>query len=293
MDVVAFLSEPLLTTLRVVLRTDARHRILTPPPAPGVVAAMREAGADVLVLEPGAVPVDQWPELLAYLRGSDLQTVVVYTTLAPPAMLGTVELARLGVRHIVLKGYDDTPRNFRALFDLLAAELWRSPLHDQVAPLLATVPGRVRDAVAYLFRAPHRVRDVDDLAALAAVTPRTLHRWLRRSGIASTKRLIAAARVEWGVAQLRSGSQSVELVAAHLHYPTPRRFRREALLLTGSPPAALRWAMEADDLTGLLLARLLSGDPDGDDFDDGEEAPGALTPAPGALDTPLAELAAG
>lgn len=258
MDVVAFLSEPLLSTLRVVLRTDSRHRIRTPPPVPGLVAAMRDAGADVLILEPSAVPAAQWPDLLAYLRGAELPTVVVYTTLAPPAMRGTVELARLGVRHIVLKGYDDTPRHFRALFDLLASELWRSPLHDHVAPLLMNVPGRVRDAVAYLFRAPHRVRDVEDLASLAAVNPRTLHRWLRRSGIVSTKRLIAAARVEWGIAQLRSGSQSVELVSAHLHYPTIRRFRREAQLLTGEPPAVLRWGEDAESLTERLLARLLS-----------------------------------
>ncbi len=258
MDVVAFLSEPLLTTLRVVLRTDSRHRIRTPPPVPGLVAAMRDAGADVLILEPSAIPAAQWPDLLAYLRGSELPTVVVYTTLAPPAMRGTVELARLGVRHIVLKGYDDTPRHFRALFDLLASELWRSPLHDHVAPLLMNVPGRVRDAVAYLFRAPHRVRDVEDLASLAAVNPRTLHRWLRRSGIVSTKRLIAAARVEWGIAQLRSGSQTVELVSAHLHYPTIRRFRRETQLLTGAPPAVLRWGEDAESLTEQLLARLLS-----------------------------------
>lgn len=277
MDVVAFLSEPLLTTLRVVLRTDSRHRIRTPPPMPGLVDAMRDAGADVLVLEPSAVPAAQWPELLDYLRGSDLPTVVVYTTLAPPAMLGTVELARLGVRHIVLKGYDDTPRHFRALFDLLAAELWRSPLHDRIAPLLSAVPGRVRDAVAYLFRAPHRVRDVEDLASLAAVTPRTLHRWLRRSGIASTKRLIAAARVEWGIAQLRSGSQSVELVSAHLHYPTVRRFRREAHLLTGTPPAVLRWNNDADSLTQSLLLRLQTDVPEPDD----EEELAAVTAGPG------------
>lgn len=256
MDVVALLSEPLLTTLRVVLRTDRSHRIRTPPPVPGLMAAVREAGADVFVLEPSAVPPAQWDELLAYMRAAELPTVVVYTTLAPPAMLGTVELARLGVKHIVLKGYDDTPRHFRALFDLLSAELWRSPLHDQVAPMLGHLPGQIRDAVAYLFRAPHRVRDVAELAALAAVTPRTLHRWLGRAGIASAKRLVAAARVEWGVSQLRSGTQTVGLVAANLHYPTPRRFRREAHLLTGHPPAALRWGMDPDTLTSTLLERV-------------------------------------
>ena len=258
MDVVAVLSEPLLTTLRIVLAADRSHRIRTPPPVPGLISAVREAGADVFILEPSAVPPTQWDELLAYLRAAELPTVVVYTTLAPPAMLGTVELARLGVKHIVLKGYDDTPRHFRALFDLLSAELWRSPLHDRIAPMLDHLPGQVKDAVAYLFRAPNQVRDVADLASVAAVTPRTLHRWLARAGIASAKRLVAAARVEWGVAQLRSGSQSVELVAAHLHYPTTRRFRREAHLLTGYPPAALRWEVDADELTAVLLQRIIA-----------------------------------
>ena len=259
MDVIALLSEPLLTTLRVVLRNDPAHRIRTPPPGPGLIAAVRDAKADVIVLEPSAVPASQWGELLGLLGTAELSTLVVYTTLAPPAMRGTVELARLGVRHIVLKGYDDTPRHFRALFDALAAELWRSPLYDRVAPRLSTVPGRVRDAVAFLFRAPGRVRDVADLAALAGVTPRTLHRWLHRAGLPSAKRLVAAARVEWGIAQLRSGAQEVGAVADQLNYPSPRRFRREALLLTGRPPAELRWETTERELLQRLTTRVMAG----------------------------------
>lgn len=249
MDVVALLSDSLLTTLRVTLRRD--HRLVTAPPLDGLVTTLRDTAADVIVLEPSIVPPGEWPALLAFLQQTDIPTVVVYTTLAPPAMRATVELARLGVRHIVLKGYDDSPRTFRALFDALATEFWVSALHERLQPRLRPLPPRLREAVAYLFRAPHRVRSVGELAAVAGTTPRTIHRWLARAELPSAKRLVAAARVEWALALLRSDVLSVVDVAARLRYAHSRRLRREARLLTDRPPAALM-RLPPEELVELL-----------------------------------------
>lgn len=249
MDVVALLSDPLLTTLRVTLRRD--HRLLTAPAHDGLVATMRESAADVIVLEPSIVPPAEWPSLLAFLKQTDVPTVVVYTTLAPPAMRATVELARLGVRHIVLKGYDDSPRTFRALFDTLATEYWDSALLARLRPRLRLLHPRAREAVSYLFRAPHRVRSVAELAGVAGATPRTLHRWLARAELPSAKRLVAAARVEWALSLLRSDDLSVVDVAARLRYAHSRRLRREARLLTDRPPASLQ-RIDPEELVELL-----------------------------------------
>jgi len=273
MDVVALLSDPLLTTLRVTLRHD--HRLLTTPMGSGLVDGLRETSADVIVLEPSVVPASEWRELVAFLSQTELPTVVVYTTLAPAALRATLELARLGVRHIVIKGYDDTPRTFRALFEALATEFWSSTLFAQLEPRLRPLPPRLREAMAYLYRAPHRVRSVGELAAVAGTTPRTIHRWLARVELPSAKRLVAAARVEWALALLRSETISVVDVAARLRYAHMRRLRREARLLTDRPPAALQ-RLDADSLVALLWESVTTRWEDDEDdmaaFDDADAA---------------------
>lgn len=253
MNVVAVLSDHLLSTLRSVLRND--HRVLTPPPS-ALVTGLRELEADVVVIEPSVIPPSEWESLVEGIRSLGTSTVVVYTTLAPPAMRATVELARLGVRHIVLKGYDDSPRHFRSLFEGLATELWRSELHLLLMPHLAGLPVSIREAVGFLFRAPHRVRDVGDLAATAGVTTRTLHRRLAAVGIPSAKRLVLSARLEWGLALLRGGHAQVREVSLRLAYNSPRRFRREAQLVTGLPPSRLRASVDAAELVHRLYAAI-------------------------------------
>ena len=256
MNVVALLSEHLLATLRAVLRDE--HRVVAPRALDELAAAVRQAAADVLVIEPGAVPTPQWPHLVELVQRASTPTVVVYTTTSPPAMRATVELARLGIRHIVLKGYDDTPRHLRALFDALSAEFWTSGLHLRLAPHLSEVPAGVRDAVAFLFRFPDRVRDVQQLATIAGVAPRTLRRWLERAGIASAKRLVLSARVEWAHALLRGGQLPVHEVARRLGHSSPRHLRRETQRLTDLPPAVLGRRLSREEMVTLLMGRLLA-----------------------------------
>jgi AraC-like DNA-binding protein len=220
---------------------------------------VQAAAADVLVVEPASVSGPQWPALVDLLRQAGTPTVIVYTTITPPAMRATVELARVGIRHIILKGYDDTPRRFRALFDALASEYWASALYERLAAHWPELPPATRDAVLLLFRHPERVRDVGDLADVAGVTPRTLHRRLGQAGLSSAKRLVLAARVEWAYALLRGGQLSVGEVAARLGYGSPRRFRREAQLLTGLPPAAMSRRVAPDALVERLHARVTEG----------------------------------
>ena len=168
----------------------------------------------------------------------------------------TVELAAVGIRHVILKGYDDTPRRFRAVFDTLATEYWSSALHERLAARWIDLPASIRDAVALLFRHPDHVRDVAALARIAGVAPRTLHRRLGQAGIASPKRLVLAARVEWAHALLRSGRLGVAEVAVRLGYPTARRFRRETQLLTGLAPAQFTRRLVPAELVDRLALRV-------------------------------------
>jgi hypothetical protein len=53
--------------------------------------------------------------------------MVVYTSISPDALRRTVELARRGVRHMVLYNYDDTEKRLRAMLDSLVRRSINDP----------------------------------------------------------------------------------------------------------------------------------------------------------------------
>ena len=72
MNVLALLSDSLLSTLRSVLRND--HRVVVPP-GRDLLAAVRSTAVDVLVLEPSAVAPADWQTLTDFLAHAGTPTV--------------------------------------------------------------------------------------------------------------------------------------------------------------------------------------------------------------------------
>lgn len=254
MDVAARLSDPLLATMRVVLGDE--HVLLPIPSWMALERTLRERTVDVVVLEPSPLRDDELRALVELIARHPATPVVVYTLVNASAMRATIELARVGARQVVLKGFDDTPRRFRALLEELGDAEWRSELWKWVAERVAHTPARVENAVARLFRYPHRFVDVGDLVRATGLTRRTLERWLARAGIGSAKMLVLGARVERAHYLLRHSAAPVGEVAARLGFPSARLFARQVRLATGRPPSALRHALTACELLAALEARL-------------------------------------
>ncbi|HJU64907.1 MAG TPA: AraC family transcriptional regulator [Gemmatimonadaceae bacterium] len=254
MQIAACLSAPLLTTLRVAVTGD--QAVIVTPSAVGLADIFQRRSADVVVVEPTEVLRREFPSLLELIGMHPDTPVVVYTLLSPQAMRGTVELARAGIRNVVLKGLDDTPHRFAALLEDLAGGRWESPLFVcQVRPHLQYAPEPLTIALERLFRFPRDFQDVDDLARAAGMHRRTVERGLRRVGIASAKLLVVSARVERAHHLMRRRRMTVREAARRLDYPSVRLFARQVRWATGRSPVDIR-QVATDDLVSVLSTRL-------------------------------------
>lgn len=254
MEVAARLSDPLLATMRVVLGDE--HALLPIGSWMSLERTLQERTVDVVVLEPVPLREEELRSLVELVARHPATPVVVYTLVTAAAMRATVELARVGARQVVFKGFDDSPRRFRALLEELGDAAWSSALWAWVALRLAHTPARVERAVERLFRYPHRYVDVADLVRASGLTRRTLERWLTRAGIGSAKMLVLSARVERAHYLLRHSAATIGDVAARLGFPSVRLFARQVRLATGHPPSVLRHALTAAELQAALAARL-------------------------------------
>ena len=260
MDVAARLSDQLLAHLRTVL--SGGHTVIPVPAWSALSELLRRRPVDVVILEPSRAAPADISILLDLQAHHPAVPVVVYTTITAPAMRATVELARFGVRYVVFRGFDDSPRRFRALLEDLSGDSWRSTLYaSSVAPRLARVPTPIVRAVDRLFQHPDRFEDVADLARASGMTRRTVERWLVRAGIPSAKQLVVSARAERAYHLLRDSQLPVADVARRVGYQSARLFARQIRAATGYTPSVLRYALTAEEMLAHLDTRLQTPQP--------------------------------
>ncbi len=254
MEVLARLSPPLLSHLRIVLGRE--HELRVADDWDALAAMVRSSAVDVAVVDPRDGGAMRTAELRQLLEQFGSLPVVVYTTLTPEALQGVVELAKHGVQHVAIRGFDDEPRRFRALLERLPAYALSDRLLEALGESLREAPPALLRAVERLVRAPQGFHDVGDLAAAAGMTRRSVDRWLDRAGVASAKLLVVSARMLRAYHYMRDPGYRLEDVAAKLDYPTARLFARQMRLATGLMPSAVRSRVEPDEFVAMLAQRL-------------------------------------
>lgn len=262
MEVAARLPSFLASHLRIVLGHE--HVLTSCEDWSALHETVRNRPVDVAVIDPRATGVVETIEVQALLGRYPTVPVVIYTTLTPETLMATVELAKHGVQHVVLRGFDDEPRRFRDLLERLPAYRLADTVLDGLAGQLGQGPPLLRRAVSRLFDTPHAFRDVSDLALAAGMTRRNLDRWLERLGLASARTLLLGARLTRALYYMRDPGFLLDDVTRKLGYASPRLFARQVRAVTGMTPSALRERMRPEDFTVQLTA-LLSRRGDGND----------------------------
>ena len=232
--------------------------------------AIRERPVDLVVLDPrtsGGLELGQARELLA--RHPTLP-VVIYTTLAADSMQATVMLAKLGVQHVILRGFDDEPHRFRQLLVQLPAARLSDSVLRHVLPHVHDAPVLFVRAITKLFEAPQEFLDVDELARMAGMTRRSLDRWFERSGLASARTMILVARLTRAKHYMGDPGFLLEDIAKKLGYSSIRVFARQVRAATGMSPSIMRTAITMEEFS-LRMAALVCRP--GDVFGDGAGAP--------------------
>ena len=113
MELVARLPSALLSHLRVAVGRD--HTLIVVEAWAELAEIIRTHPVDVAIIDPRADGTMRTAELQALMSQYQSLPVVVYTSLTPDTLKATLELAKYGVQHVVLRGFDDEPRRFREL----------------------------------------------------------------------------------------------------------------------------------------------------------------------------------
>ena len=252
MEVAARLPAPSIAFLR---RVIGDENVLTAASGwDDLIAAVRRRPVDVVVIDPRAGGIAELGPLHELLERYPSLPVVVYTALAPETLRQTVELAQRGVRHVVLRGFDDEPRRFRELLERLPARRLGGEALESVADLLEDASPLLRRAFARMYESPHLVDDVESLAHSAGMTRRTLDRWLEKRGLASARMLIFTARLAQAYHYLGEEGFLLDDITKKLGYATPRVFSRQVRAAMGLAPWDLREEMPPEQFMAALAA---------------------------------------
>lgn len=201
---------------------------------------VRTGPVDVVVADPAATgPIDTSTIRLILTRYPSVP-ILLYTVLTPESLRATVDLARSGARHVVLRGFDDEPRHLRELLERFPTSRLSDFVLRSLEPQLSQAPPALGRAVAQMFDRPHRFHHAADLALAAGMTRRSLDRWLDRAGIAPARTLLVGARLTRALHYLREPGYLLDDVTRKLGGPSGRIFARQVRQATGLTPSALR-----------------------------------------------------
>ncbi|HWZ61042.1 MAG TPA: AraC family transcriptional regulator [Gemmatimonadaceae bacterium] len=257
MLLLARLSPPMLSHLRIV--AGGTHTVLAAPSWPSMAAVLRARPVDIAVVDPCIDGGADTESMRALRVGFPSVAVLVYTAISPDSTRAMLALGELGVRHCILRGFDDEPGRFRDGLELLRA----AALEDQVlatlrVPLLAEqAPGSLVSAIEQMFRTPRRFRTAEDIAVAAGMPRRGVNRWLERAGVAPARMLVIGARVLRGYQYAQNPALAVADIAGRLGYPDPRVFSDHVRMMTGRAVSAWRATVAADQCVAMLVAKLM------------------------------------
>ncbi len=265
----------MLGRLRIALGSE--HTVITTDDFASFDRMLRRRPVSVAVVDPEMIGAGALPLLGAAATRHPSVALVAYVAVSPGGMRMVVELASRGVRHIVLRDYDDDPERFRARLESLPADSMSGQMIAALAPLMEGIPTPIVTAIEQLFREPHTVLDVEDFVRLAGLPRRTFDRALERAGFASAAQLVRSARVVRVYSYLRESRQSPEEIADRLGYASQQQCWRHVKLVTGFGFSALREQLEPRAFIEQVTARLRrdgTGDENGVDCDQNDQEDG-------------------
>lgn len=254
MEVAAHLAPPLLSRLRAALEDE--YSLIIFEDWHTLAEAVRVRPIDAVILDPRADGSLRVSEVTTLVARHPSLSVVVYAVLTPEMLQGIVGLARSGVQHVVLRGFDDEPRRFRELLARLPARQLDEIVLERLRPRLESAPALLRRAISMLFESPHLFHGVPDLARAAGMTRRNLDRWLDRLGLASGRMLLMGARTTRAVHYMRDPGFLLEDITRKLGYESPRLFARQVRAITGLSPSVVRGSVQYEKVIEQVAERL-------------------------------------
>lgn len=233
-----------------------QHSLSTAADSAELHSLLRTSDADVMIVDP-AMGNGKWEGALEEIvAGYPQVPAIVYTALTPAAMRQVVRLARVGLQHVVLNRFDDEPSRFLDLIERAPAHPLAEAMLQELAVPLRALPLIVARAIEQLVRSPARVKNTQELAALAGMIPRTLYRHLMPVGL-QPRQLLICARLLRAYTLVREPGVRIKEVAFKLGYADPDHLTEQLREWTGCSPRDLRSTLTPERFVRVLATHLL------------------------------------
>ena len=259
MHVAALLPRNLLAHLRVVLGDAYTLHAATEPAE--LHSLLHAEATDLLIVDPAMRDGQLADSIEEIIARHPTLPVIIYTSLAPTAMQLVVRLARLGVHHVVLNRFDDEPRRFLDLIERIPAHPLAELMLEELASPMRALPVVVSRAIEHLFRSPARVKNSQELAHLAGMSPRSLYRHMAPVGF-QPRPLIVCARLLRAYTLLRAPESRLKEITAKLGYANPDTLSDLLREWTGRSAKEIRRDVPPELFVRLLADHLRRTEPD-------------------------------
>ncbi len=256
MDIAAYLHPNLLSHLTVV--AGGKHRILGSDSWESLNLRIRTQPIDLAVLDPMADGVVRAESILAVLDEFPSVPVVLYAQLSPENLQATVDLAREGVRHVVLYRYDDAEARFLELIESQPGAALAQMLLQRLETPLEKIGSTLRRGVERMFGAPVHFETIPDLARSAMVSTRTIYRRFAMAGLDSPRKFLVAARLLRAYAYMLEPGNTLEMAGTKLGYDSGA-FRRQVRIFFRTTPYVMKRSMPQDAFIRRLAEELYPG----------------------------------
>lgn len=177
------------------------------------------------------------PELRALLTELPSSTVIAACSLRRGCLEDIRTLGEWGVTRVVSLEEEDTPLAIARVLEACQGRPLRSLLHRSLPASLSARGRAIAMAAAEVVSAGGLGRD---LARRLSVTPRTLQRWCRGSGLPAPRQLLAWMRILLAAELLDDPGRSVLGVALACGYSTDAALRNTFRGFLRASPSSLR-----------------------------------------------------
>ena len=241
---------------RVELAVPSGCELLSSHDAPAAIQALMQRGCDALVLDPSLLADDLHEQMLSAIAVATVP-VLLYAPLTALGARRTLQIEELGPHELVLRGVEDDlellRRRIAGMFELSVPAV----LFSNAASRFRRFPEGLQTASMALFGNGPVPRWVDELAANATLTRRSVDRWMHRAGIRGASMLLDTARLARAWDPLARRKESPADVALALGYSRLRLFAAHTYRIVGVPPAQLGGHLSRAEFTRRLTTSLL------------------------------------
>jgi len=219
---------------------------------------LQHRACDMVILDPEVFDDDDFATVLGLTAMAQVP-VMLYCRLTPDVASRVVRFVADAPHELLVRGSEDEPALLRHTIDRLLEPSVPAIVFNRAAPRFARFPSQLQAATAALFanRAPPRW--VNAFSESSHLGRRTIDRWMFRTGLAGTGKLLDVARLArvWG--PLVDEAVPLRDVARLTGYAEQRLLISHARRLVGASPLEFGTGVTRQVFADRLSAALLAG----------------------------------